>query len=95
MSQQVGHISLTLLLLYASYVHHVQRSDGSHKLAQATDLSQGRGDGSKIRKKNTCTHKQAHEPRCLGAESRLERWAMAKCVASESSSFTLRERCER
>lgn len=52
-----------------SYVHHVQRSDGSHKLAWAMYLSQGWGDASKIRKKNTCTHKQAHEPKCLGAEN--------------------------
>lgn len=52
-----------------SYVHHVRRSDGSHKLACAEELSQGRGDGSKIRKKNTCSHKQVHEPRCPGAEN--------------------------
>lgn len=46
-----------------------------------------RGDGSKIRKKNTRTHKQVHEPRCPGGwKHRLERWVKAKNVMSETSS---------
>lgn len=65
-----------LLYAYAAHVHHVHSVD-SRKLAGAIRLPQGRGGCSKIRKKNTYTHRLS-ELKCLDREYTGRRGTVAK-----------------